>query len=46
MRTRWPWLLVGLLAMWLLPQGALLRGEQPPLKGAIIVVDPGQGGQG
>lgn len=44
MRFRWPWLVVCPLVVGL-AQGAVLEDEPTPLKGAVIVVDPGHGGQ-
>src|SRR5947209_14823000 len=41
---RWPSLIVGLVAVWMALPGAALGGEAP-LAGAVIVVDPGHGGQ-
>src|SRR5947209_8940942 len=40
----WPSVSVGLVAVWMALPGAGLGGEAP-LAGAVIVVDPGHGGQ-
>jgi N-acetylmuramoyl-L-alanine amidase len=42
----WQALTACLLAAWLVPGGAPAQPEALPLKGAVIVVDPGHGGQG
>jgi N-acetylmuramoyl-L-alanine amidase len=45
MTSRWCLGLVCPLAAWLVMGGAALRAESPPLQGAVLVVDPGHGGQ-
>src|SRR5262245_6053474 len=45
MLKQWPALVVGLLAVWLV-QGRAGAREEGPLARAVIVVDPGHGGQG
>jgi N-acetylmuramoyl-L-alanine amidase len=45
MRNRWPWVLACLLGAWLVQGNAPAKAEPAPLKGAVIVVDPGHGGQ-
>src|SRR5437588_8038322 len=44
MRT-WPWLVGCLTVAWLMPEYAASAEEPKPLQGAVIVVDPGHGGQ-
>jgi N-acetylmuramoyl-L-alanine amidase len=45
MRRQWPSLVVFLLGAWLVPGYAAGQGGPEPLKGVVIVVDPGHGGQ-
>jgi N-acetylmuramoyl-L-alanine amidase len=45
MSNRWPWLMVCLGAAGLVAGSAPAKDDPAPLKGAIIVVDPGHGGQ-
>src|SRR5438477_6058818 len=45
MRDGRRWVLACLLGAWLVQGGAPAKAEPAPLKGAVIVVDPGHGGQ-
>jgi N-acetylmuramoyl-L-alanine amidase len=45
MRIRWPSLVGCLIVARLVPGAALSKDEPAPLQGAVIVVDPGHGGQ-
>ncbi len=45
MRGQWPWALGCLLGVGLAQGSAPLQAEPAPLNGAVIVVDPGHGGQ-
>src|SRR5438132_5739597 len=42
--SRWPSLIGCLTVLWLAP-GNVAKGDSGPLAGAVIVVDPGHGGQ-